>query len=93
MQRKPPLHVFTRPFYVKVAGASFALGAAIELFMLKTGFYDTCARAAVTHTRAAAPLQGGRARRRVRRARREVAQQRCRLPALTPMRMQLRSLG
>ena len=44
MQRsKPPLHVFGRPFYAKVAGASFALGACIELFMLKTGFYNTCA--------------------------------------------------
>ena len=44
MQRsKPPLHVFGRPFYVKVAVASFALGAAIELFMIKTGFYDRCA--------------------------------------------------
>jgi len=44
MQRaKPPLHVFGRPFYAKVAAASFALGAAIELFMLSTGFYDKCA--------------------------------------------------
>ena len=44
MQRsKPPLHVFGRPFYAKVAVASFALGACIELFMIKTGFYDKCA--------------------------------------------------
>jgi hypothetical protein len=43
MQRsKAPLHVFGRPFYVKVAAASFALGACIELFMIKTGFYDKC---------------------------------------------------
>ena len=43
---KVPLHVFDRSFYVKVGAASFALGAGIELFMLKTGFYNTCARAA-----------------------------------------------
>jgi hypothetical protein len=43
MQRsKAPLHVFGRPFYIKVAAASFALGACIELFMIKTGFYDKC---------------------------------------------------
>jgi hypothetical protein len=41
MQKRPPLHVFGRPFYIKVAAASFAFGACIELFMLKTGFYDT----------------------------------------------------
>jgi hypothetical protein len=40
---KLPLHVFDRTFYAKVAAASFALGAGIELFMLKTGFYTTCA--------------------------------------------------
>ena len=52
MQRsKPPLHVFGRPFYAKVAVASFALGACIELFMIKTGFYDKCvARGAAART-------------------------------------------
>ena len=27
-------------FYVKVAAACFALGGAMEMFMLRTGFYD-----------------------------------------------------
>jgi hypothetical protein len=63
MQRsKPPLHVFGRPFYVKVAVASFALGACIELFMIKTGFYDKCAAACVHCTVLAArsPATGRR---------------------------------
>lgn len=59
MQRKPPLHVFRRPFYVKVAAASFALGACIELFMLKTGFYDKCARGLLGARREAALLAHG----------------------------------
>ncbi len=44
MPHRPPLHSFGRPFYVKVAGASFVLGACIEAFMIHTGFYDKCAR-------------------------------------------------
>ena len=42
MPWRPPLHVFERPFYVKTAVASALLGAAMELFMIKTGFYDKC---------------------------------------------------
>ena len=42
MPGRPPLHVFERPFYVKTAVASALLGAAMELFMIKTGFYDKC---------------------------------------------------
>jgi|APGre2960657444_1045066.scaffolds.fasta_scaffold107591_1 hypothetical protein len=45
MAPKPPLHAFGRPFYVKVAGASFLLGACIELFMIQTGFYYKCVHA------------------------------------------------
>ena len=52
MQRKPPLHVFGRPFYVKVAAASFALGACIEGFMIATGFYDQCVCASSLRVRA-----------------------------------------
>jgi hypothetical protein len=37
---RPPLHVFGRDFYVKTAVASALVGAAMELFMIKTGFYD-----------------------------------------------------
>lgn len=33
-------HVFDSTFYTKIAVASFALGAAMEGFMIKTGFYD-----------------------------------------------------
>jgi len=33
-----------REFYWKVAGASFLVGAAIELFMIKTGFYNIVTR-------------------------------------------------
>jgi hypothetical protein len=28
-------------FYVKVAGICFAMGAGMEAFMVKTGFYET----------------------------------------------------
>eukprot|EP00873_Tetraselmis_striata_P033327 jgi/Tetstr1/453591/TSEL_003985.t1 len=31
-------------FYLKVAGAGFLVGGAMELFMLKTGFYDIVTR-------------------------------------------------
>jgi hypothetical protein len=34
-----PRHVFGRAFYARVTVMSFALGAAMELFMIKTGFY------------------------------------------------------
>jgi hypothetical protein len=27
-------------FYAKIAGMCFALGASMELFMIKTGFYE-----------------------------------------------------
>ena len=37
-------HVFDARFNARVAVISFALGACIELFMIKTGFYDKCAR-------------------------------------------------
>jgi hypothetical protein len=33
-------HVFDAAFYTKVAVASFALGGCMEMFMIKTGFYD-----------------------------------------------------
>eukprot|EP00884_Botryococcus_braunii_P017917 jgi/Botrbrau1/4809/Bobra.0325s0029.1 len=31
-------------YYLKVAALGFTLGAAMELFMIKTGFYDTVTR-------------------------------------------------
>jgi hypothetical protein len=31
-------------YYFKVAAASFCIGASMELFMIKTGFYDTVVR-------------------------------------------------
>jgi len=33
-------HAFDSKFYVKLVVASFALGAAVEGFMIATGFYD-----------------------------------------------------
>ncbi|EEH51980.1 uncharacterized protein MICPUCDRAFT_53429 [Micromonas pusilla CCMP1545] len=35
-----PLQVIGADFYAKVVGISFATGACMELFMIKTGFYD-----------------------------------------------------
>ena len=35
-------HVFGNDFLVKVAGTCFCIGAGIEFFMIKTGFYDKC---------------------------------------------------
>jgi len=37
---RPQLQPLTAAFYGKLAGACFATGAAMELFMIKTGFYD-----------------------------------------------------
>jgi len=35
-----PVHEFGRPFLLRLAAGSFAVGACMELFMIKTGFYD-----------------------------------------------------
>jgi hypothetical protein len=56
---KAPLHVFDRRFYAKVALASAAVGAGMEWFMIKTGFYDKCVRIG---TALVAPVQRARAR-------------------------------
>lgn len=37
---KAPLHVFDGRFHAKLAATGFVLGACIEMFMIKTGFYD-----------------------------------------------------
>ena len=38
---KVPLHHFGGSFYARVAALSFAVGAGMELFMIKSGFYAT----------------------------------------------------
>jgi len=38
------LQPFNAQFYGKVAALSFVFGAGIELFMIKTGFYDIVTR-------------------------------------------------
>ena len=55
---KAPLHIFDRRFYAKVALASAAVGAGMEWFMIKTGFYDKCVRIGIALV---APLQRARA--------------------------------
>ena len=45
---KAPLHQFGTVFYTKVAAAGFVLGAGMEMFMIKTGFYNKCAHASPT---------------------------------------------
>jgi len=37
-------HKFNNAFYCKVAGLGFGVGACMELFMVKTGFYNTVTR-------------------------------------------------
>jgi len=39
---KVPLHHFGPGFTAKVAALSFVTGACMELFMVKTGFYEKC---------------------------------------------------
>jgi len=41
---RPQLQPLTAAFYGKLAGVCFATGAAMELFMIKTGFYETVTR-------------------------------------------------
>lgn len=38
---KVPLHHFGASFYARVAVLSFAVGAGMEFFMIKSGFYAT----------------------------------------------------
>ena len=59
LMAKTPLHSFPPVFYAKVTAASFALGAAMELFMIKTGFYGKVT--ALEAERRANPSEFGKA--------------------------------
>lgn len=37
---RPAAEALTTEFYAKLVGVSFAVGSCMELFMVKTGFYD-----------------------------------------------------
>ena len=37
---RPAAHALTPAFYCKLIGISFGVGACMELFMVKTGFYE-----------------------------------------------------
>lgn len=53
------LHVFDRKFYLKTAVASALVGAATELFMIKTGFYEKCVLAAALCAKTNRPCAHG----------------------------------
>lgn len=38
--RKVPVHDFGTSFYLRLIGLSFTVGACMEGFMIKTGFYE-----------------------------------------------------